>query len=91
MTARQVQTATQVEATAMRVLKQQCGAQNTAMRVKTATQVGATAVRVHVARLWESLTIDSNGVASPSVVNAKSRSSGVGICCQVIWESIFGC
>ena len=34
---------------------------------------------------------DSNGVASSSVVNARSRSSDVGIRCQVICESIFVC
>ncbi len=51
----QVQTATQVETTAMHVLKRRCEAQDTAMRVEAATQVEATAVRVQVARLWESL------------------------------------
>ena len=51
----QVQTAMQVEATAMHVLKRQCNAQITAMRVKAATQVEAMAVQVQVAWLWESL------------------------------------
>ena len=51
----QVQKATQVEATAMRVLKRRYDAQNTAMRVEAATQVEATAVRVQVELLWESL------------------------------------
>ena len=46
----QVQTATQDEATDMRVLKRQCDAQNMGMRVEAATQVKATAVRVQVAR-----------------------------------------
>ena len=51
----QVQTAMQVEAMAMRVLKRRCNAQDTAMRVKAATQVEATAVQVQVVRLWELL------------------------------------
>jgi hypothetical protein len=42
----QVQTATQVEATAMPVPKRQCDVQITAMRVEVATQVQAMAVRV---------------------------------------------
>ena len=50
-----VEAATQVEATAMHVLKRRCDTQITAMRVEAATQVEATAVQVQVARLWESL------------------------------------
>ncbi len=59
--------------------------------VVRATQVEATAVRVQGAGLWELLyrTVGCNGIASPSVVNATSRSSSVGFCCQIIWESIF--
>ncbi len=51
--------------------------------VVRATQVEATAARVQVALLWESLyqTVGCNDVASPSIVNATSRSSGVGIRC----------
>jgi hypothetical protein len=58
--------------------------------VVRATQVEAAAVQVQVTWLWESLyqTVCCNGVASPSVVNATSQSSGIGICCQVIWELI---
>ena len=51
----QVQTATQVKATAMRVPKRQCDVQITAMRVEAASQVQARAVRVQVARLCDSL------------------------------------
>ena len=51
----QIQMATQVEATAMHVLKRRCNAQITAMRVKAAMQVQAMAVQVQVAQLWDSL------------------------------------
>ena len=51
--------------------------------VGRARQVEATAARVQVTLLWESLylTVGLNGVASPSIVNATSQSSGVGIRC----------
>ena len=48
----QVQMATQVKATAMRVPKHRCDTQITVMRVEAATQVQALAVQVQVARLW---------------------------------------
>ncbi len=59
--------------------------------VVRAMQVEATAARVQVALLWESLyrTVGCNGVGSPSVVNATSQSSSVGIRCLVIWELVF--
>ena len=51
--------------------------------VGRARQVEATADRVQVALLWESfyLTVGLNGVASPSIINATSQRSGVGIRC----------
>ena len=51
----QVQTVVQVQATAMRVPKRQCGVQIMAMRVEVATQVQVMAVQVQVARLWDSM------------------------------------